>query len=57
MPRPGFVLDVDRNNDGDVSPREFLGPRDKFAKIDADGDGLISSAEAEKADEAARRQR
>jgi hypothetical protein len=38
---------MDRNRDGDVAWREFLGPREAFARIDADGDGLIDAGEAE----------
>jgi Ca2+-binding EF-hand superfamily protein len=41
---------MDRNGDGFVSRREFLGSRELFEKIDADGDGLISVEEAIKAD-------
>ena len=37
---------MDRNRDGDLSPREFLGPRDAFLRLDADGDGLIDAREA-----------
>jgi Ca2+-binding EF-hand superfamily protein len=42
--RPGLVWfdKMDRNRDGDVSPREFLGSHDDFRRLDADGDGLIS---------------
>jgi Ca2+-binding EF-hand superfamily protein len=39
---------MDRNQDGDVSRREFLGTADEFRKIDADGDGLIDPREAAK---------
>jgi Ca2+-binding EF-hand superfamily protein len=42
---------MDRNRDGFLSPREFLGSLEDFRKLDADGDGLISPAEAERADE------
>jgi hypothetical protein len=50
--RPGLLwfTKMDRNHDGDLSPREFLGSRELFRKIDTDGDGLISLEEAEKAD-------
>jgi Ca2+-binding EF-hand superfamily protein len=42
---------MDRNGDGDISPREFLGSRADFKRLDLDGDGLISLEEAIKADE------
>src|SRR5262245_50705061 len=38
---------LDRNRDGIVSPREFVGPLVLFAQLDANGDGMISVAEAE----------
>jgi Ca2+-binding EF-hand superfamily protein len=41
---------MDRNGDGDVSPREFLGTAEEFQRFDRDGDGLISLEEAVKAD-------
>jgi hypothetical protein len=41
---------MDRNGDGDVSRREFLGTDEEFAAIDTDGDGLISAEEAERYD-------
>jgi Ca2+-binding EF-hand superfamily protein len=44
---PLWFRKMDRNQDGDVSMREFLGTPEEFKKIDADGDGLISAAEAE----------
>jgi hypothetical protein len=44
---------MDRNRDGDVSPKEFLGTREQFRRLDADGDGLISLAEAIRAEPAA----
>lgn len=47
---PAWFIKMDRNRDGDVSRREFLGPRETFKKLDVNGDGLISVEEAEKAD-------
>ena len=38
---------MDRNCDGDVSRKEFLGTDEQFREIDTDGDGLISVEEAE----------
>ena len=43
---PTWFQKMDRNHDGDVSSREFLGPRDEFHRLDADGDGLIDATEA-----------
>jgi hypothetical protein len=37
---------MDRNGDGDLSRREFLGTPAQFAELDVDGDGLISSQES-----------
>ena len=37
---------LDGNNDGDVSPTEFLASEDDFRKIDTNLDGLISIEEA-----------
>ncbi|HEY7155524.1 MAG TPA: EF-hand domain-containing protein [Gemmataceae bacterium] len=47
---PLWFRKMDRNSDGDVSPREFLGTAEQFRRLDADGDGLIDVAEAERAD-------
>ncbi len=43
---PEWFQKMDRNGDGDISWREFLGPRDQFDRLDRDGDGLIDPAEA-----------
>jgi Ca2+-binding EF-hand superfamily protein len=48
---PLWFRKMDRNGDGDVSPREFLGTRADFQRIDTDGDGLIDPQEAERAGE------
>ncbi len=46
---PVWFSKMDSNRDGDLSWREFLGPREVFDKFDADGDGLIDADEAEAA--------
>ena len=43
---PVWFRKMDRNNDGDISPREWLGTDEEFKAIDTDSDGLISVAEA-----------
>jgi Ca2+-binding EF-hand superfamily protein len=43
---PKWFLAMDRNADGDVSPREWVGDPDLFRKSDTDGDGLLSAEEA-----------
>jgi Ca2+-binding EF-hand superfamily protein len=43
---PAWMTAMDRNRDGEISPREFLGTREQFAQLDADGDGFISADEA-----------
>lgn len=53
---PLWFRKMDRNGDGDVSEREFLGTPEEFKAIDADGDGLISPEEAEKYDAARKKQ-
>jgi Ca2+-binding EF-hand superfamily protein len=47
---PLWFRKMDRNHDGDVSRREFLGSDEDFKRIDTDGDGLISVEEAERYD-------
>ena len=43
---PNWFVRMDRNGDGDLSTREFLGPPDDFLRLDADADGLLSPQEA-----------
>jgi Ca2+-binding EF-hand superfamily protein len=43
---PEWFQRMDRNADGDISPREFLGTRQQFQRLDADADGLIDAQEA-----------
>jgi hypothetical protein len=47
---PIWFHKMDRNQDGDVSRREFVSTDEQFAQIDADDDGLLSAEEAERAD-------
>jgi tetratricopeptide (TPR) repeat protein len=44
---PLWFRKMDRNQDSDVSRREFLSTDEQFARIDADNDGLLSAEEAE----------
>jgi Ca2+-binding EF-hand superfamily protein len=54
---PLWFRKMDRNHDGDVSRREFLGTDEEFKRIDTDGDGLISADEAEAYDALMRKQK
>ena len=46
---PAWFRAMDRNGDGFVSRREFLGPPEVFRQLDANGDGLLSATEAARA--------
>jgi len=52
---PLWFRKMDRNRDGDVSRKEFLGSDEEFRRIDTDGDGLISLEEAMRYDAESRR--
>ena len=46
---PLWFRKMDRNRDGDVSKREFLGSSAQFNSLDTDKDGLLDAKEAEAA--------
>lgn len=46
---PLWYRKMDRNNDGDLSPQEFIGPLSAFQKLDTNGDSLVDRDEAEAA--------
>jgi hypothetical protein len=37
---------MDRNGDGELTRREFLGPLSDFTRLDADNNGALVAAEA-----------
>jgi Ca2+-binding EF-hand superfamily protein len=52
---PLWFRKMDKNRDGDVSRREWLGSEELFRQIDADNDGLISAEEADRFDAKSRK--
>jgi len=46
---PKWFVHMDKNGDGDVTLREFLGTKAQFEKLDANSDGFIERKEAETA--------
>ncbi|KAA5538987.1 hypothetical protein FYK55_25655 [Roseiconus nitratireducens] len=43
---PEWFVRMDRNHDNDLTRREFPGTAEQFDSLDADGDSLVSAAEA-----------
>ncbi len=43
---PDWFIRMDRNGDGDVTLREWLGTKEQFQKLDKNDDGFIEQAEA-----------
>ncbi len=54
---PLWFQKMDRNQDGDISPAEFVGSDEDFRKLDADGDGLISGEEAQQFEEKVKKEK
>lgn len=46
---PDWFVRMDKNGDGDITPREFLGDAEQFKSLDTNGDGFIELKEAEAA--------
>lgn len=46
---PKWFVHMDKNADGDITLREFLGTKQQFAKLDKNKDGFIEPKEAEAA--------
>jgi Ca2+-binding EF-hand superfamily protein len=44
--KPSWFTGMDTNEDGEISPREFLGTGDQFRQLDRDTDGYICASEA-----------
>ncbi len=44
---PKWFIHMDKNGDGDLTPREFLGKPEMFKKLDSNQDGFIEKKEAE----------
>jgi Ca2+-binding EF-hand superfamily protein len=44
---PSWFQNMDRNDDGELSPREFIGTADLFQRLDQDHNGVIDVKEAE----------
>lgn len=51
---PDWFVRMDRNRDRDLTRSEFSGNDEQFATLDADGDKLVSAAEALEFDQASR---
>ncbi len=49
---PDWFTRMDRNGDGDVTLKEFLGDKEAFQKLDTNSDGFIEPKEAKAADKA-----
>ncbi len=49
---PKWFVHMDRNGDGDLTFREFLGTREQFNQLDKNDDGFIELSEAEAAERA-----
>ena len=47
--QPEWFTRMDRNGDGDVTLKEFLGEKPDFEKLDTNKDGFIEPAEAKAA--------
>jgi Ca2+-binding EF-hand superfamily protein len=54
---PLWFYKMDRNGDGEISLREWLGSKEEFQRLDTNGDGVISLEEAKQADALFRKHR